>query len=756
MTSDPKSTPRVVFGPFQLDVSSGELRKHGLRLRMPGQSLTILEVLLEHPNQVVTREELHQRLWRGTTFVDFNQGLNAAINKLRQTLGDSADQPRYVETVPGKGYRFVAPLSHDPREPLAPIAPSSPPPDASFPVSLEMQETGLAPESKGISPDAPLRPPKPSSKPTTPFHAALVLGVVITIATAVLFFVRFARTPSVATNFITRPVRYQIAIPDGLQLSSDQLFSISPDGRYLVYFARKLSGGPFVLWVQSLDQIRPRSLPIHQDHDTVVFWSPDSKSIAFGSEGKLKRADLTGNPAQEIRSLQDNIGGAWAKDGTIILGTLTSAIVRVDYATGGLVPVTVRDATNERAHIFPVFLPDGRHFLYTRMSTNLSKTGVYVGFLDAKPEQQSHTPLIATPFAAQFAASNDGKGIILFQRETTLWAQKYDTSRLSLTGEPQMVAERLGNTRAFGFFAASSGVMVHRSGAAQLAQLTWLDRRGQQLGTLDSAFDAYDDPARISPDGSKIVMTRSSADNTDIWVHDLSRGVTQRLTSNPAPDQSPIWSPDGKKLVFSSSRGGHFDLYQTSSSGDGGQQLLYASKENKYASSWSADGRFILFSTEKRDGIWVLPVEGAGKYTPMSFLQSQANERSGVFSPDSRWMAYVSDESGQSEVYVQRFSLPGSSSPGGPGVLISRSGGASPHWRADGKEIFYRSADGTLMSVPLTTDPALRPGVPKRMFAIDRLWEVTGDGNRFLVSVPVEQGMSPFTVVLNWQSELKN
>src|SRR6185437_7130598 len=229
-------------------------------------------------------------------------------------------------------------------------------------------------------------------------------------------------------------------------------------------------------------------------------------------------------------------------------------------------------------------------------------------------------------------------------------------------------------------------------------------------------------------------MTRSSADNTDLWVHDLSRDVTQRLTSDPAPDESPIWSPDGKKLVFSSSRGGHFDLYQTSSNGDGGQQLLYASSENKYPSSWSGDGRFILFSNEKRDGIWVLSLEGAGNHTAVSFLRSQANERSGSvsLSTDSRWIAYVSDESGQPEVYVQRFSLPGSSSPGRPSVLISRSGGTRPQWRADGKEIFYRSADGILMSVPLTTSPVLRPGVPKRMFAIDRLWEVTGEGNRFL------------------------
>ena len=192
------------------------------------------------------------------------------------------------------------------------------------------------------------------------------------------------------------------------------------------------------------------------------------------------------------------------------------------------------------------------------------------------------------------------------------------------------------------------------------------------------------------------------------------------------------------------------------SNGDGGQEQLYASSENKYASSWSADGRFILFSTDKQDGIWLLPLEGAGQHNAVPLLQSQASERSAVFSPDSHWIAYVSSESGQPDVYAQRFSFPLSNSSSGAKVLISRSGGTSPRWRADGKELFYRAADGNLMSVSLTTDTVLRPGIAKRLFSCDRLWEVTGDGNRFLVNVPVEQGVPPFTVVLNWQSALKN
>ncbi len=680
MTREPKLPPRVAFGPFELDVSSGELRKHGTRLRLTGHSLQILEVLLECPNHVVAREELQKRLWKGTTFVDFNHGLNAAINRLRQTLGDSADQPRYVETVPGKGYRFVAPLSHHSLQPLtSTAAPSLPPEDSvpvpakddsvqvpakndSVPVPAELEHNGLVAESGGMSPH--------SQKRTLPLRAASLLGVGIAIAVGVWLFVRPTTVPRESASSVTQPVRYQIAIPEGMELPPDQLFSISPDGMNLAYFARKIGGGPFILWVEALESIKPRPLPIQQADDAVTFWSPDSKDIAFESEGKLKRADLMGGPAQEIRPGPGMLGGSWAKDGTMIFGTLTRAIIRSNPATADLVPLTVRDASSERAHIFPVFLPDGRHFLYTRASSNVSKTGVFIGSLDVKPEQQSLTPLIATPFAAEFTASNDGNGVILFQRDTKLWAQKFDTSLLRLLGEPQMVAERIGNTRNFGFFAASSGVLIHRSGVAHIAQLTWAGRHGQTLGKLGAPVDPFDIPPRISPDGSKIALTRHGAESTDIWVHDLSRDVTQRLTFDPAPDQSPVWSPDSKKIVFSSSRRGHFDLYQVSSNGDGGQELLYASSENKYATSWSADGRFILFGTDKQDGIWVLPLEEAGKKTPVSLLQSQANERSGVFSPDSRhdsrpnshpgskWMAYVSNESGQPDVYVQRFSFP--------------------------------------------------------------------------------------------------
>jgi Tol biopolymer transport system component len=245
----------------------------------------------------------------------------------------------------------------------------------------------------------------------------------------------------------------------------------------------------------------------------------------------------------------------------------------------------------------------------------------------------------------------------------------------------------------------------------------------------------------------------------DLWVHDLTRDVIQRITFDPALEQFPIWSPDGKRIVFSSSRAGHYDLYVIGANGEGRQELLYASNENKIATSWSADGRFLLYTTEPgsaNPGIWVLPLEGTGKHTPVPLLNTRANERGGVFSPDSRWIAFVSNASGKAEVYIESFAFPPVSAEHGPSVLVSRGGGSMPHWRADGKELFYRSPEGTLMSAAITTSGGLHPGVAQSLFHLDGpCWGVSGDGNRFLVGVAVDQGTPPFTVVLNWQAEWK-
>ncbi len=744
----PRPAPRTSFGPFEYDASSGELRKHQTKLRLTGQPLRILEVLLEHPNQVVSREELQQRLWKGTTFVDFEHGLNAAINKLRQTLGDSADQPRYIETLPGRGYRFIGALSYSSSRPVLEMvaAVSSDPAGDEAPAAI-----GAAPPVKRrFSAFSPV------------WRASALAGLALLVVTGLLVLWRFARSHPLAPNSNAQAVRFRVAIPEGMKLSASQTFSLSPDGRTLVYLAKSADGGPFLLWAQSLDSLEPRVLTNpNTGSDAPVFWSPDSKFAAFYSEEKLKKIDFSGNPAQVIGPVPGIVlGGSWNREGTIIFGTETSGILRVEAKGGVPVAVTTRDrARGERVHVFPSFLPDGRHFLYSRQSSVVENTGVFIGSLDTKPEQQSLTRLIATPFAPQFVASQDGNGVVLFQRETTLWAQEFDANRLQLMGEPRRVAEHVGSSRAFGFSAASRGALVHRNALTEVGQLTWFDRDGQRLAALGHPSDLWDISPQISPDGTRVALTKFEGANVDVWVHDLTRDVTQRITFDPAIDQLPIWSPDGKRIAFISSRAGHYDLYVIGANGQGREELLYASSENKIPTSWSADGRFLLYNTEAGSaspGIWVLPIEGTGEHKPIPLLNTGANERAGVFSPDSRWIAYVSNASGKAEVYIQAFSLPPTSSEGGPKVLLSRGGGFTPHWRADGKELFYRTLDGTLMSAAVTTVAALHPGVPQSLFHLGGpCWDATGDGNRFLVGLPVDQGVPPFTVVLNWQAEWK-
>jgi eukaryotic-like serine/threonine-protein kinase len=570
---------------------------------------------------------------------------------------------------------------------------------------------------------------------------------------------RFTGSRPSAQNSTKQTMRFRIAIPGRMNLSASQTFSLSPDGRTLVYHARA-AGGRFLLWAQSLDSLEPRMLANADVYsDSPVFWSPDSKFVAVYQEGKLQKIDLLGNPAQIIGPVPGNVlGGSWNSGGTIVFGTETSGILRLQATGGEPVPVTTRDPSRgERVHVFPTFLPDGRHFLYSRQSSVVENTGVFVGSLDAKSADQSLTRLIATPFAPQFVASPDGNGVVLFQRETTLWAQDFDASRLQPVGEPRQVAEHVGSTRAFGFFSSSSGALVHRNALTEVGQLTWFDRRGQRLARVGQAADLWDISPQISLDGTRVAVTKFEGGNVDVWAHDLARDVTQRITLNPAIDAFPIWSPDGKRIAFSSSRAGHYDLYAIGANGEGPEELLYASGENKRATSWSADGRYLLYSTEPgsaNGGIWVLPMEGAGKRAPVPVLNTQANESQGVFSRDSRWLAYVSNASGRPEVYIQPFAPLRARSEGGPKVLLSRGGGIMPHWREDGKELFYRSLDGTLMSVAITTVGALHPGVPRSLFHLGgNWWDATSDGNRFLVGLPVDQGVPPFTVVLNWQNE---
>ena len=303
--------------------------------------------------------------------------------------------------------------------------------------------------------------------------------------------------------------------------------------------------------------------------------------------------------------------------------------------------------------------------------------------------------------------------------------------------------------------------MIYRRAPGQTSQMTWLDRHGKVLDTEGEPYVANSLP-HLSPDGQRAAMGVFDGRNIDIWISEFARGTT-RLTSDPGLKDAPVWSPDGRYVAFSSSRAGHYDVYRKASNGDGAEELLFESGENKYPSSWSRDGRFLRISRSiqrRRAILWVLPMEGAKDRRPFAFLQTDATEIAGAFSPDTRWVAYTSDESGSWEIYVRSFTSPAAagSSPAGPKRLVSKGGGTGPRWRSDGQELFYQAPDGSVMAVNVTIDPMLDSGLPRLLFQLplNRLWDVDAGGERFFFLMPVGEGTPPpFTVVRNWQKGLK-
>jgi eukaryotic-like serine/threonine-protein kinase len=582
---------------------------------------------------------------------------------------------------------------------------------------------------------------------------------VIALASAPFSVAHFREKPPVAPL-----VRFQIPLPEKVTLGGGA-FSVSPDGRLLV-FAASGSDGTRRLYVRALDSIEARPLPGTEGAGLYPpFWSPDSKFVGFSVGNKYMKVDVSGGPPQTLCELPGNLGGsAWNREGVILIGANPGGLWQVSEAGGVPSTVTAVDpARQEQFHGRPSFLPDGRHFLYLRTSANPEFSGIYVGSLDVKPQDQDRKRLLPGRLGVLYVPTSDPTlGRVLFLREATLMAQPFDTRTLELTGQPVPVAEQVGNNGAITafFWASDNGTLAYRGGSQAGLQFTWLDRNGNVLSRVGDP-GPYNDLA-LSPDGARVASSRGDQ-QADIWLYEFARGVSTRFTFAPSVERSPIWSPDGSRLVFTSNRGGHFDLYQKNANGAGEDELLFKSDQDKQPTSWSRDGRFLLFTAndpKTTADIWVLPLEGDRK--PVPFLRTEFIEFQGSFSPDGRWVAYSSFESGRPEVYVRPFSPPGgagSASAGGK-WQISKAGGSNPRWRGDSKELFYSTQDGRVVAVEVTANPTFQAGIPQPLFNVapnGTAPQVTADGKRFLIAAPPQQASVeiPITVLLNWPALLK-
>jgi len=574
--------------------------------------------------------------------------------------------------------------------------------------------------------------------------------------------------------------RFQIPSTDDIRFIVGGFPAVSPNGRWIVFPAIGMDQKTR-MYLRALDSVEVRPLAGTEsstDLPAPVFWSPDSRFVAFSTSGgsasgQLKKVDITGGPPQVICDVPSAVpGGAWNRDGMIVMGTNVGGLLRVSAAGGAATPMTVMDGSRkEVAHRWPQFLPDGRHFLYYRASSDPSTSGVYVGSIDAKPEEQSLKPLLLADRQAVYAASVAGEpGRLLFLRNDTLFAQSFNPDRLELSGEAVPVADQVGSfvpANAALFSVSQTGTLAYRIGGAngsRVMQLAWFDAEGKPVGNLGEG-GVYGEVA-IAPDGIHVAVTQYDAtlSSSNVWVMDTSRGTSARLTFGRGSDRAPVWSPDGKTIIFASNRSGRSDLYQKASDGSGEERLLLKSDEDKLPTSWSKDGRFLLYTStgpKTLQDLWVLPMEGGGK--PFAFLQTEFNEQVGAFSPDGKWIAYTSWESGNPEVYVRPFAADqNGGSAGGGKWLISKGLAFAPRWRKDGKELFYvNPREMGQMAVDVTADKSFQAGIPRRLFTIPPIAnppDVSADGKRFLqttIGGPAGTSATPFNVVLNWQAALR-
>jgi eukaryotic-like serine/threonine-protein kinase len=563
-----------------------------------------------------------------------------------------------------------------------------------------------------------------------------ILAVLLASAVATKFFA--ARTSE------ARDVRFEVPTPGANPFD----MAISPDGRLIAFVAKAPDSNSDVLWLRPLAATVAQPLA-GTDGALSPFWSPDSRSIGFGAGERLKRVDVAGGPPRTVCDIppHKNINGTWNRENTIVFSD-ESRLLRVDAEGGQPTAVTTMDPTrHETMHLHPTFLPDGRHFLYAVQSTDPANAGVYARSLDS-PDRTRVLDAVSNVAYAE-------PGHLIYSNAGALLAQPFDASRLRPNGKLTRIVENVAVSpwsRLGGFSASSSGAILYRAGGAGSSQLQWFDRAGNPLERLGQ-FDSFWGLA-LSPDEKRVALSRPDSERgrTDIWTVELSTGVPTRVTFDPASDDDAAWTPDGLALTFWSDRNGKYGIYKRTL-GSAADLIVYESPTPLYLGDWSPDGKFLL--CHNTQAVLALPMVGPRE--PLRLIESSYSKDEPHFAPDGKWVAYNSNESGASEVYVASF----------PAFdrrrQVSLGEGGVPWWRADGRELFYMSRDGKLMSVPITPGPASEFGAPTVLFQTpirspilrSAQYVVTRDGQRFLLAVPAGTTTTPLTVVLDWTTLLR-
>jgi Tol biopolymer transport system component/DNA-binding winged helix-turn-helix (wHTH) protein len=725
----------VRFSVFELDLRSGELRKNGARVPLQGQPLEILKALLERPGDLVTREELRQRLWRDDTFVDFEDGMNAAIRRLRDALGDDASTPRFVETLPRRGYRFIAPL-----------------------LSETTAHAGAGEPTQRSPRWVAAKLPNISWAHALPW---LFLGIVV--ASTVTW--RLARRET-QRKFPT--VRFEISTPPLAVFGPSPAVALSPDGNDLAYGVSDVLLGQ--LYLRHLGSLEAKAIA-GADHAQGPFFSPDGKYLAFFTRGTLQKVSVAGGSAATVCSLPtiyaDEIhGGSWGDDGNILFES-GSRLWRVSEKGGVPQRIPMPDDT---AAFFPEVLPAKRAIVFTGTRlTPSQQSGVWA--LSLRDGQLRL--LVEGGEMARYLSS----GHLLYSIKGSLAVAPLDLESLTLTAPSVTVISDLRNDIAnpprvwvgdsvAHFTVSHTGALAYVSGPTvpvTLKALVWVDREGNER-PLPEPSRAYSWP-RLSPDGSRLAVGIFDGDDApgNVRIYDFARRAWTLLTSHPAQDGRPLWTPDGLKVAFRSFREGTSQLFLQSVDSSG-QTVRLTDGVNPDRTPWSfsPDGQELVFS-EFYEPSYDLQVLKVADRSMRTVPRTRFFKGSPALSPNGRWLAYRSDESGHDEVYVRPFQDWDKTR-----KQVSTSGGRAPAWSADGRELFFLDLSGAMMAVAVQTSGDFLAGTPKLLFKGKyvqgsggaRNYDVDRDGKRFLMIKQVSPTAEPpprdkLIVVLNWTDEVR-
>jgi Tol biopolymer transport system component/DNA-binding winged helix-turn-helix (wHTH) protein len=735
------SSRRVRVGEFHLDLDSGELVSNDTRVRLQVQSLELLKALLERPGVMVGREELRQRLWPNDTFVDFDHGLNAAVRRLREALGDSADSPRFVETIPRKGYRLVAAtdvVTAEPRTARSPV-------------------DSISPDAVGTRREHEWRP------------AGIAIGIVIVLAGAWLAATRMRSDTAARVDSRPPLASLTIDVPPGWIIQIWDQVAVSPDGRYIAFTAV----GPDrirSLWLHPLAGTAARQVP-GSETALVPFWSLDSARVGFFANGKLQAASLFGG-VQVLNVLTPTaLTATWMAGGDILFTPLGATsgppsrgigLRRLVNATGTVQPVGSPPESRQFVdHLAPHAIPGSGAFTFLRWNTT-------------RLELTGHIGELGTPRTFEIGRTDSRiivttSGHAVFVRNGTLVAQRLDVPNRRLVGASFPLAEDVAVYHPIlGHFSASSDLIVYltRTALTTTAQLKVVDREGATIRTFGDIAEYGG--LRVSPDGTRVALARRDPNSgtRDIWVYDLSGRTPVRLTFDGHDDMAPAWSADGQAIMFTSDRSGERDIYRKDSAGRRPEARVFSSTHSKSLNAWSPNGRFFIYDTGARPSIdaqgrvnkgdlFSVSLEGTPQVRPLA--TSLAYEALADISPDGTLVAYHSSDAGSSEVFVETFPEKGGR------WQVTTAGGWEPAWSANGRELFFISSREELCAVQVDrTGGTVRFGPQRVLFKLHttahttvRRYAPLPDGERFVVLMS-ESFRSPqrMNVLVNWRSAL--